>query len=139
MDEGEIRRGVRDGIHSVESSGFAFLLILFECALIGAIIYVASDNWFRPEGAEDAPSIASWLGWGSGLVSFFLFFVPFIRGILIFAFSILWAWLAYYATWAMMNDVSEADLSMIATSPIPYVVGIFVALMSYGLHLMFTE
>lgn len=137
MDENDVRRGVRDGIIDSDNFGCGFLVILIECALIGMAAYYALGYFMDFEDGDSVPAYLSWVGWITGLVSFFLFFIPGFKGILVIGFSGVWAFAGYFAVYGMMMpDAVEIGLSV---SPIPYFAGLFVFLMSWGIHSAFLD
>jgi len=130
----EIRDGVKDGLVDHDVMGCGFILILVECVLLGVTINVVLKDWNA--------NLASWLGWGSGLLLFFLFFIPKVRTALIHTFSACWALLGYTIVRSARNEIKEdsfAEILSLSPSPIPYVVAIIIFLLSWGFHSAYTD
>jgi len=140
MSSDEIRKGVKEGLINYDLMGRGFVLIMIECIIFGISAWLISRNYILP-AIELNPSISSWIGWGTGLTLFFLLFTK-IKGFLIFIFSAGWGFIAYAMAFGIVSEVSgnlESTNDYFSTSPIPYVIGIVVLLISVALHKSFTE
>ena len=131
MKEKEFRRAVRQGLEDEKRAGFGGLLILFEALIIGVLVYFFLKE--KPFFIDQT--------WGaviSGLFTLLLFGIPVIRKIAIFTFSGVWAVLAYGLTAGTISENSDSAAyvgsTLLSTSPWPYLVGLVILGVSYGLH-----